>query len=190
MKLYIKSMVSTRCKMIVKVELMNLGLHFITVDLGEVEIVENLSKEQREYLKIALFKSGLEIMDNKNAVIIEKIKNVIVEWVHNSDDKQLKVKFSKFLSEKLNYDYTYLSNVFSSNESITIEHFILLHKIERVKELLIYNEINLTEIAAKLHYSSVAHLSNQFTKIAGFTPSHFKSLKPEERLALKNVGIM
>ncbi len=179
-------MVSARCKMKVKAELKKLGLHFITIDLGEVEIMESITKVQTEQIKVALLKSGLELMDDKNAMLIEKIKNVIIEMVHHSDELP-KVNFSNFLSEKLKYDYTYLSNLFSETEGTTIEHFILLHKIERVKELIIYGELNLTEIAFKLHYSSVSHLSNQFKKITGLTPSFFKSLKDKKRTSLENV---
>ncbi|HNP47290.1 MAG TPA: AraC family transcriptional regulator [Bacteroidia bacterium] len=186
MKLYIKYMVSIRCKMMVKEELKKLGLQFVSVDLGEVDIMENISDQQREQFKIALLKSGLELMDNKKAMLIEKIKNVIIEMIHHTDELP-KINFSNFLSEKLDYDYTYLANLFSETEGTTIEHFILLHKIEKVKELIIYNELNLTEIAWKLHYSSVAALSNQFKKITGLTPSFFKSLKHKRRSTLENV---
>jgi AraC-like DNA-binding protein len=159
-------MVSNRCKMAVKEVLKNLGLHFILVDLGEVEIMETISDEQREQVKIALIKSGLELMDDKRAVLIEKIKNSIIEMVHHTDEL-IKVNFSDFLSKKLNHDYTYLSNLFSEVQGTTIEQFMIAHKIERVKELIIYDELNLTEIAWKMHYSSVAHLSNQFKKVTG-----------------------
>ncbi len=186
MKLYIKYMVSIRCKMMVKEELKKLGLHFVTVDLGEADIMEDITVQQREQIKIALLKSGLELMDDKKAMLIEKIKNVIIEMIHYSDELP-KVKFSDYLNEKLNYDYTYLANLFSETEGTTIEHFILRHKIERVKELIIYDELNLTEIAWKLHYSSVAHLSHQFKKITGLTPSFFKSLKNKKRSTLENL---
>ncbi|HKR03556.1 MAG TPA: AraC family transcriptional regulator [Bacteroidia bacterium] len=186
MKLYIKYMVSIRCKMLVKEELKKLGLHFVTVDLGEVDIMENITSQQREQFKMALLKSGLELMDDKRAMLIEKIKNVIIEMVHYTDELP-KINFSDFLSEKLDYDYTYLANLFSETEGTTIEQFILLHKIERVKELIIYDELNLTEIAWKLHYSSVAALSNQFKKITGLTPTFFKSLKHKRRSTLENV---
>jgi len=186
MKLYIKYMVSIRCQMIVKEELKKLGLHYISVKLGEVDVMEKITKEQRLQVKEALLRSGLELMDDKNAMLIEKIKNVIIEMVHYSDEIP-KTNFSVYLSGKLNYDYTYLSNLFSETEGTTIEHFIMLHKIERVKELIIYDELNLTEIAYKLHYSSVAHLSNQFKKITGLTPSFFKSLKHKKRITLENV---
>ena len=178
-------MVSQRCKMVVKEELTNLGLHFI-VDMGMVDIMENITDEQREQIKINLLKSGLELMDDKKAVLIEKIKNVIIEMVHYSDELP-KTNFSDYLSKKLNYDYTYLANIFSEVQGTTIEKFIIAHKIERVKELIIYDELNLTEIAWKMHYSSVAHLSNQFKKILGLTPSHFKTLKNKRRKAIEDV---
>ena len=168
-------MVSTRCKMAVKEELNKLGLHFIVVDLGEVEIMEDLTAEEHHGLKVALLESGLELMDDKKSILIEKIKNVITEMIHYSD-QVLKVNYSDFISEKLGYDYTYLSNLFSMVKGITIQQFIINHKIEKIKELLIYDELNLTEISYKLHYSSIAHLSNQFKKITGCCPSSFKKL--------------
>ncbi len=186
MKLYIKYMVSIRCKLIVKEELKNLGLHYVIVNLGEVDVLEDITAKQREKLREALLKSGLELMEDKKAMLIEKIKNIIIEMIHYEDELP-KVNFSEYLSEKMNYDYTYLANLFSETEGTTIEHFIILHKIERVKELILYNELNLTEIADKLHYSSVAHLSNQFKKITGLTPSFFKSLKHKKRVMLENV---
>jgi AraC-like DNA-binding protein len=179
-------MVSIRCKMIVKEELKNLGLHYVIVNLGEVDVLEDLTDKKRELLKAALLKSGLELMEDKKAMLIEKIKNIIVEMIHYEEELP-KVNFSEYLSEKMNYDYTYLANLFSETEGTTIEHFIILHKIERVKELILYNELNLTEIANKLHYSSVAHLSNQFKKITGLTPSFFKSLKSKKRVVLENL---
>jgi AraC-like DNA-binding protein len=179
-------MVSIRCKMVVKSELEKLGLHYRKVDLGEVDIRENITPEQRNQLKTALMKSGLELMDDKKAILIEKIKNVIIEMIHYADEPP-KINFSDFLSEKLGYDYTYLANLFSEVTGITIEHFIIAHKIERVKELIIYDELNLTEISFKLNYSSVAHLSNQFKKVTGLTPTFFKQLKRKKRLTLNNV---
>ena len=179
-------MVSLRCKMLVKSELEKLGLHHILVELGEVEIIENISSEQHNVLKIELLKSGLELMDDKRAILIEKIKNVIIELVHYEEDLP-KTNFSDFLAEKLHHDYTYMANLFSEVTGITIEHYIISHKIERVKELLIYGELNLTEISYKLNYSSVAHLSNQFKKVTGLTPTFFKHLKEKKRCALDNV---
>ena len=179
-------MVSMRCKMVVKEELKKLGLHFIIVDMGVVDIMENISAEQREKIRIALLKSGLELMDDIRAVLIEKIKNVIIEMVHYTDELP-KTNFSDYLSEKLNHDYTYLSKLFSEVQGTTIEKFIISHKIERIKELIIYDELSLTEIAWNMHYSSVAHLSNQFKKNTGLTPSHFKKLKNKRRKAIEDV---
>jgi AraC-like DNA-binding protein len=186
MKIYIRNMVCIRCKMVVKSELEKLGLHYITVDLGEAEIMEEISTEQQTRLSIALKKYGLELMDDKRSILVEKIKTVIIELVHYTDE-QIKINLSDYLSEKLNHDYTYLANLFSEVKGTTIEQFYLAHKIEKVKELLVYDELNLTEIAWKLHYSSVAHLSNQFKKMTGLTPSHFKNLKCKRRKALGNV---
>lgn len=179
-------MVCIRCKMVVKSELEKLGLHHITVELGEVEIMEEISTEERQQLSIALKKSGLELMDDKRSILVEKIKTLIIEQVHYTED-EIKTNLSDYLSEKLNHSYTYLANLFSEVKGTTIEQFYLAHRIEMVKELLVYDELNLTEIAWKLHYSSVAHLSNQFKKITGLTPTHFKNLKHKRRRALGNV---
>jgi len=173
-------MISNRCKIAVKEELKKLGLHFIVVDLGEVEIMENLTTEKREQLKFALLNSGFELMDDKRSELIEKIKNVIIEMVHHTDEI-IKINFSALLSERLNLDYTYLANLFSEVQGTTIEQFIISHKIERIKELIIYDELNMTEIASKMNYSSVGHLSNQFKKMTGLSPSHFKQLKDKRR---------
>lgn len=179
-------MVSNRCKMAVREELKKLDLHFIVVDLGVVEIMENLSAENRQLLKEALLSSGLELMDDKKAILIEKIKNIIIEMVHHSDE-MIKINFSNFLSEKLNHNYTYLANLFSEVQGTTIEHFIISHKIERIKELIIYGELNITEIAWKMGYSSVAHLSNQIKKSTGLSPSHFKQLKNKRRIPIEEI---
>jgi len=173
--------------MAVKEELQKMGLHFVVVDLGEVDIMETLSLAQREQLKKGLLDSGLELMDDKKAVLIEKIKNVIIEMVHYSEEA-IKVNFSNFLSEKLQHDYTYLSNLFSEVQGSTIEHFIIAHKTERIKELIIYGELNITEIAWKMNYSSVAHLSSQFKKVTGLSPSHFKKLKNKRRQPIEEIG--
>lgn len=186
LKLYIKNMVCIRCKMVVKQELKKLGLRYAVVNLGEVEILENISVQQREAFRLALIKFGLELMDDKKSVLIERIKNVVVELIHYSDE-ELKINFSEYLSEKLNHDYTYLANLFSDVEGTTIEHFIIIHKIERVKELLVYDELSLKEISYKMHYSSTAHLSNQFKKITGLTTSHFKRLKNYRRRGLEDL---
>jgi AraC-like DNA-binding protein len=180
-------MVSNRCKMAVKEELKKLGLHFIVVELGEVEIMEKISAEQRVLLQTGLLNSGLELMDDRRSVLIERIKNVIIEMVHHSDE-EIRVNFSHHLSEKLNHDYTYLANLFSEVQGTTIEQFIIAHKIERIKELIIYGEHNITEIAWKMNYSSVAHLSNQFKKMTGLTPTHFKNLKDKRRSPIEEIG--
>lgn len=186
MKIYIQNMVCTRCKMVVISELERFGFHDITVSLGEAEIREEISAEQLAGLRIALKKTGLELMDDKKSILVEKIKTIIIEMVHYKDD-QIKINLSDYLSEKLNYNYTYLANLFSEVKGVTIEQFYLTHKIEKVKELLVYDELNLTEIAWKLHYSSVAHLSNQFKKMTGLTPTQFKNLKNKNRRALGDV---
>lgn len=171
--------------MVVKSELEKLGLHHTRVELGETEIMEDLSLEQKDTLSTSLKKIGLELLDDKKHIMVERIKTIIVELVHYNDE-QIKINLSDYLSEKLNHNYTYLSNLFSEVKGITIEKFYLYNKIERAKELLVYDELNLTEIAWKLHYSSVAHLSNQFKKMTGLTPSHFKNLKNKNRSALEN----
>ena len=180
-------MVSNRCKMAVKEELKKLSLHFIVVDLGEVEIMEDITYEQKEKLKVGLLNSGLELMDDKRSVLIGKIKNVIVEMIHHSDES-IKINFSIYLSDKLHHDYTYLANLFSEVQGITIEHFIINNKIERIKELIIYDELNITEIAHLMNYSSVSHLSNQFKKVTGLSPSHFKKLKVKRRNPIEEIG--
>lgn len=186
MKLYIKYMVSIRCKMAVKAELDKLGLHYVNMGLGEVDIKDNITATQLEILKTELAKSGLELMDDKKAILIEKIKNTIIEMIHYTDEP-IKINFSDFISKKLSYDYTYLANLFSEVTGLTIEHYIINHKIERVKELLLYDELNLTEISYMLNYSSVAHLSGQFKKVTGLTPSYFRQLKGKRITTLDKV---
>ena len=178
-------MVCIRCQMAVKSELDKMGLHHTRIELGETEIMEELSAEQRDNLSTSLKNIGLELLDDKKNIMVEKIKTIIIELVHYNED-QIKTNLSDYLSEKLNHNYTYLSNLFSDIKGTTIEKFYLSNKIERVKELLVYDELNLTEIAWKLHYSSVAHLSNQFKKMTGLTPSHFKNLKNKNRSVLEN----
>lgn len=180
-------MVSNRCKMLVREELKKLGLHFMVVDLGEVDIMEDLSIVQLEQLKLALRQAGLELMDNKKAMIIEKIKNLIIEKVHHSEEI-MKINFSTYLSEKVGHDYNYLSNLFSEIQGTTIEKFIIAHKIERIKELMLYGELNITEIAWTMNYSSVAHLSAQFKKVTGLSPSHFKKFSHLKRSPLEEIG--
>jgi len=179
MRLYIKYMVSNRCKMVVKSELDKLGIHHLVVELGEVEIMEPLTAEARDQLRSSLLQSGLELMEDHRAILIERIKNIIVEMVHYSGELP-KINFSYYLSEKLHHDYTYLANLFSEVTGITIEHYIIHHKIEKVKELLMYNELNLTEISYKMNYSSVAHLSSQFKKVTGLTPTFFKQIRDKK----------
>ena len=179
-------MVCIRCQMVVKAELKKLGLQYAYVRIGEANIIGDVNQEQLDRLKKKLNKSGLLLMDNKKSILVEKIKSAIIELVHYTED-QIKVNLSDFLSEKLNYDYTYLANLFSEVKGITIEKFYLTHKIEKVKELIVYDELNLTEIAYKMHYSSVAHLSNQFKKYTGLTPSYFKKLKNKRRQTLEDV---
>ena len=186
MKLFIKNMVSLRCKMLVKAELEKMNIPYKVIELGEAELEEPISAKQHDELKAALLKAGLEVMDDKKAMLVEKIKNVIIEMVHYADELPV-TNFSDYLSETLNHNYTYLSNLFSEVKGITIEHYIIIHKIEKVKELIIYDELNLTEIAFKLNYSSVAHLSNQFKKITGLTPSFFKKLKNKRRSPLEDM---
>ncbi|HTF17748.1 MAG TPA: AraC family transcriptional regulator [Chryseolinea sp.] len=186
MNLYIKFMVSLRCKLLVNEELKKLGIRPVSIDLGVVEIAEDISNEQRTQLRENLLRSGLALLDDKKSILIERIKNVITEMIHYSDEPP-RQNYSEYISEKLNYDYTYLSNIFSETKGITIQQFIIINKIERVKELLLYDELNLTEIADKLHYSSVAHLSNQFKRITGLSPSFYKKLKEKRKGNLENL---
>ncbi|MBK6392011.1 MAG: helix-turn-helix transcriptional regulator [Saprospiraceae bacterium] len=187
MNLYIKFMVSLRCKMIVQDDLKAIGIHLFKVDLGKVEILEEITSKQIELLRSKLLQQGLELLDDKKSILIDKIKNVIIEMIHYMDDLPTE-NYSDYISNKLNYDYTYLSNIFSEVKGITIQQFIIIHKIERVKELLLYDELNLTEISYKLNYSSVAHLSNQFKKVTGLSPTFFKNLKQKRTSMLEQVG--
>lgn len=180
MKIYVKNMVCSRCRMIVKQEFEKVGLHPQSVELGEIEMKEKPSKEKLLKLSKGLQSLGFEIIDDKKGRIIEKIKNSIVKQIHHSED-YLSVPLSTHLSDTLHYDYSYLSNLFSEVEGITIEKYFISQKIEKVKELIIYDELSLSEIADKLGYNSVAYLSNQFKKVTGFTPTHYKSLKEHKR---------
>jgi AraC-like DNA-binding protein len=186
MKLHIQNMVSLRCKMMVKSELAKLGIAYNSIELGEVQLTKPLTDELRQILKKELHKSGLELMQDKKAMLIEKIINTIVEMVHYSDDLP-NINFSDFLSKKMQQDYHKMAEVFSKTKGITIEHFIILHKIERIKELIIYDDFNLTEISYKMHYSSVAHLSRQFKQVTGLTPTFFKSLSKRKRNNLEDL---
>ena len=189
MKIYIKHMVSNCCLVTVKAILSDIGIHCITVELGEVEVEGIVTPEQLDRVKIALLRSGYELMADKRKILTEKIKTAIIDLVHNTAEVP-KTTNSDFISRKLEYDYTYLANLFSEVTGTTIEHYIIAHKIERVKELLLYDELNLTQIATKLNYSSVAHLSTQFKKVTGLTPTSFKQLKHKGRIALENVGMV
>lgn len=186
MFLYVKYMVSLRCKIVVEQELEKIGLHCVKVDLGTIQIKEDIGEKQKQELQRNLKKYGLELLDDRRNILIEKIKAVIIEMVHYSEEMP-KVNYSDYISEKLGYDYTYLANTFSEVKGVTIQQYIIDHKIERVKELLMYGELNLTEISYKLHYSSVAHLSNQFKKNTGLTPSYFKSLKKKKLKHLEDL---
>ncbi|HEX9827673.1 MAG TPA: AraC family transcriptional regulator [Flavobacteriaceae bacterium] len=179
-------MVSLRCKLVVKDELEKLGLHYTSIELGTIEIKENITNRQKQKLKLNLAAFGLELMDDKKKILIDKIKNIIIEMVHYSEEVP-KVNYSVYISEKLGYDYTYLSNLFSEVKGVTIQHFIINHKIEKAKELILYDELNLTEISYRLHYSSVAHLSNQFKKVTGHSPSYFKKLGKKRKSNLENL---
>lgn len=179
-------MVSRRCKMIVRAELSKLGLAYDKVDLGEAEIGQQMTPGQTEQLREGLSRSGLSLLEDEKDRLVEKIKTVIIDMVHYREEFP-KIKNSDYISTKIGYNYTYLSNLFSAATGTTIEHFIIAHKIERAKELIRYNELNLTEIAWKLHYSSTAHLSSQFKKITGLTPTFFKNLKTPLRIVLEQI---
>ncbi|MBK7110367.1 MAG: helix-turn-helix transcriptional regulator [Bacteroidetes bacterium] len=186
MKIYIKNMACESCKVVVKEALEELDISPVKVELGEIETKEDISDEKKMKLNIKIKKVGLELLEKKQGALIEKIRKVIVDYVYKSDEKP-KVKFSVLLSKELDYSYTYLSNFFSEVEATTIEQYVIALKIERIKELIIFGEHTLSEIAYKLHYSSVAHLSAQFKKITGLTPSHFKALKEKRRITIQNI---
>jgi len=179
-------MVSTRCKIAVKEVFRNLGLVYSNVEFGEVEITEILTDEKLKDLKISLLNIGFELIEDRRAILIERIKNIVIDMVHHSDS-QIKINFSDYLSERLKYDYTYMANVFSEEQGVSIEQFIISHKVERIKEYIIYDELNMTEIAFKMNYSSVAHLSGQFKKVTGLTPSYFKKLKMKRLEPIENI---
>lgn len=186
MKLFIQNMVSLRCKMKVKSELEKLGIDYKSVELGEIVLSKPISKTTSQKLGEALHKSGLELMHDKNVILIQKIINIVIEMVHYSDEIP-NVNFSTFLSEKMHQDYNKMAKLFSHTKGITIEHFIILHKIEKIKELIIYDELNLTEISYKMNYSSLAHLSRQFKQVTGLSPSFFKNLSKRERTNLEDI---
>jgi len=179
-------MVCARCKMVVESEFKKLGLQTISVELGEVELQDSITESQKEVLLKNLQDLGFDLIDDKKSKTVEKIKNLIIDLVHHKNN-DLKINLSDYLSENLNQDYNSLSNLFSEIENTTIEKYFISQKIEKVKELLIYNELSLSEIADILNYSNVAHLSNQFKKITGFTPTHFKQSKDKKRIQIENL---
>ncbi|MGM0613132.1 MAG: helix-turn-helix domain-containing protein [Bacteroidota bacterium] len=179
-------MVSLRCKLMVIEELNKLNIKYLTVDLGVVELLEDITTEQREQLRQNLLKSGLELLDDKRSIIVERIKIVIIEMIHYSDELP-EIKYSDYISEKLGYDYTYLSNLFSEVKGITLQQYMITHRIEKAKELILYDELNISEISYKLQYSSVAHFSNQFKKITGLNPSFYKKLKEKRKGNLEDM---
>jgi AraC-like DNA-binding protein len=187
LKIYIKYMVSIRCKMVVKEALKDLGLHFVFVDLGVVETMEELSAEQWQQLKIVLQRSGLELMENKKAQLIQEVKKLILDIIYNTEE-ELEVSFTVYLSQQTHQEYPYLANLFLEVQGTTIQQYMIIHKVERIKELIIYGELSITEITWKMNYSSVAHLSNQFKKITGLTPTHFRQLKEKRLQKMEEVG--
>lgn len=186
MKLYIKNMVCNRCIMVVRTELKKFGLHPVSVELGEVEIADEINEEEKEALNEVMHQLGFQLINDKKSRWIEQIKNVVVELVHHQE-AQINTNLSTYISEKINYDYSYLSNLFSEVQGVTIEQYYIAQKIEKVKELLVYDELSLSEIADELHYSSVSHLSKQFKKVTGLTPTHFRQVKEKKRKPLDEV---
>ena len=182
--LHIKNMVCNRCIKVVKEEISNLGFHIVTIELGKVELSHLPDKKELNKIRDVLSKNGFELIDDKKSKLIDRIKTLIIEIIHYEKEITRHVNSSEFLSKDLGYDYSYLSNLFSSVEGITIEKYIINQKIEKVKELLVYDELTLNEISFQLEYSSVQHLSNQFKKVTGLTPSHFKKLKDNKRKPL------
>lgn len=186
MKYYVKNMVCDRCKMVVKQEIEKLGLQVLSISLGEIELIEDLNSEQKQHVKEVLEILGFSLIDDKKSRLIEQVKTIIIELVHH-DNSELKINLSDYLSDRLHLDYNYISNLYSEVEGTTIEKYYIAQKIERVKELIVYDELTLSEIAFKLNYSSVAHLSSQFKKTTGLTPSYFKNIKAEKRKPLDKV---
>lgn len=184
--LYIKNMVCNRCIMVVENELEKVGLKASLVKLGEIELSQHPSEEQVRNFTNAIQPLGFELIDDKKSRIIEQIKNNIIQLVHYEDNDS-KLNLSDVLSSKINHDYNYLSNLFSEIEGTTIEKYYIAQKIEKVKELLVYDELSLSEIANRLNYSSVAYLSNQFKKVTGLSPSHFKKIRDDKRKPLDEV---
>ncbi|SHI90650.1 helix-turn-helix domain-containing protein [Flavobacterium terrae] len=186
MKIYIKNMVCSRCKLVVKSELEKLGLNVLSVELGEADIIDSLDENRKKLIVKQLEKFGFEVIDDKKSRLIEQIKTIIIELVHHNKDG-IKTNLSDYISEKLSLDYNYVSNLFSEVEGVTVEKYYILQRIEKVKELLVYDELSLSEIAYQLNYSSVAYLSNQFKKITGFTPTYFKQLREKKRKQIEDL---
>lgn len=186
MKIYIRNMACESCKVVVRNALEELDISPVKVELGEIETKDDVSDEDKKELNSKIKKAGLELLEKKQGILIEKIRKVMIDYVYKSDEKP-NIKFSVLLTEELNQSYTYLANFFSEVEATTIEQFIIALKIERIKELIIFGEDTFSEIANKLHYSSVAHLSTQFKKVTGLTPSHFKALKEKRRITIQNI---
>ena len=186
MKIYVKNMACESCKVVVKEALEELDIKPVKVELGEIETKEEISDEDKLKLNKIIKKVGLELLEKKQGILVEKIRQVIIDYVYNTEDKPT-IKFSAILSSELNHSYTYLANFFSEIEATTIEQYMIGLKIERIKELIIYGELNMTEIAWKMNYSSVAHLSNQFKKVTGLTPSHFKQMKDKRRSPIEEI---
>ena len=186
MKLYVKNMACLSCKVVIKDALEELDIQPVKVELGEIETKEDLSEKEKKLLNSKIKTVGLELLENKQGLLIEKIRKAVVDYVYHSEEKE-NINFSQLLSKKLHYSYGYLANFFSEVEANTIERFVISMKVERIKEMIMFEEFTLTEIAYKLHYSSVAHLSSQFKKVTGLTPSHFKSLKKKRRIAIQNL---
>jgi AraC-like DNA-binding protein/copper chaperone CopZ len=186
MKLFIKNMACESCKIVVKEELEKLGLHPRKVELGEADVKEKVTAEKQHKFNAAIKKAGLEVIHSKEGILLEKIKKEIIEYVYQADEK-IPGNFSRYISKNLGYSYTYLSTFFSAMQATTIEQFMIALKIERAKELVLFKEKTLTEIAYQLNYSSVAHLSSQFKKVTGLTPSHFKKLKKARRTVIQKL---
>jgi AraC-like DNA-binding protein len=187
-KLFIKNMVCDRCKLVVNQEFQKLGIKPLSIILGMVELQDPLNEEQHQQIKSSLELVGFELLDDKKSLLIEKIKNIIIDVVHhNNKNKPLKANYSDYIAQRVGKDYSYLSSLFSEIQGITIEHYIINQKIERVKELLVYDELTLSQIAMEMDYSSIAHLSNQFKKVTGLTPSHFKKIGILKRKALDQI---
>ncbi|ASB49755.1 helix-turn-helix domain-containing protein [Alkalitalea saponilacus] len=186
MKLYIKNMVCNRCILVIENLFKEAGFHVIKTELGEVEIKEELNPEQINLIESNLKPIGFKLIEEKKAQIIEKIKTSIIKLIHHSEEG-IKINLSSYLSNQVNYDYNYISNLFSETEGKSIEKYYITQKIEKAKELLVYDELSLSQIADKLNYSSVAHLSSQFKKITGLTPTHFRKIKEKKRNSLDNL---